>query len=209
VRARTVGSTVAILAALALGNVINTHLQVNRDQLEPVLESGRVGEVAHLTYGDVEVTDVRPAMYVAPQFSDELVRKASGVYLLVSVKATATREPTLFAAAYLQDSEGRQYRSSSKADCALNIDGNTGVPAYALYCFDVPPRALAGMRFQLSRGNLTFSTLAGDHLADIDLGISAADEATWADTDAAYGAESTTREPFELQKVTLEQQDPS
>jgi hypothetical protein len=103
----------------------------------------------------------------------------------VSVKVTAAREPTKFLAAYLEDSDGRQYRSSPKAQCAINIDGGTGVPTYALFCFD--------------------STLAGDHLADIDLGISAADERTWQHTEAAYLAETTTWEPFELQSITLEQ----
>ena len=204
-RAPRTTSTLAVLAALAVGNVITTHLQVNSEQLVPFDEAGEVGQVTHLTYGDVEVTDVRPAAHVVPQFSDELARMAGGVYVLVSVKVTATREPTLFLSAYLEDADGRQYRSSSKAECAINVDSGTGVPAYALFCFDVPPQALAGMRFELSRGNLIYSTLAGDHLADIDLGISAADERSWGDTDAAYLAETTSREPFELEKVTLQE----
>ena len=124
---------------------------------------------------------------------------------LVSVKVTATREPTRFLAAYLEDADGRQYRSSAKAGCAINVASGTGVPAYALFCFDVPPRAVAGMRFALSRGNLIYSTLRGDHVADVDLGISKDDEASWRDTDAAYVAVSTSREPFELEKVTLEE----
>jgi hypothetical protein len=205
VRGSRIAAGGAVLAALVVGNVITDHLQVNTEQLEPFEESGEVGQVTHLSYGDVEVTDVRPAAYVVPQFSDELARRAGGVYVLVSVKVTATREPTKFLAAYLEDSDGRRYRSSAKAECAINVDGGTGVPAYALFCFDVPPSALAGMRFQLSRGNLIYSTLAGDHLADVDLGISSEDEASWQDSDAAYLAETTSREPFELQSVTLEQ----
>jgi hypothetical protein len=205
VKASWITSTAAVLAALVVGNLINSHLQVNSEQLEPFVEAGEAGQVTHLTYGDVEVTDVRPAAYVVPQVSTELARQAGGVFLLVSVKVTAAREPTTFLAAYLEDAEGRQYRSSPKAECAINVESGTGVPAYALFCFDVPPRQLAGMRLQLSRGNLVYSTLAGDHLADIDLNISDADEQTWRHTEAAYLAETTTWEPFELQSITLEQ----
>ncbi len=204
-RAPRATSVVAILAALAVGNAINTRLDVNGQELDPVAETGRLGEVAHLTYGDVEVTDVRPAKYVASQFSDDLASRAGGVYLLVTVTVTATREPTAFLAAYLEDSQGRHYRTSAKAGCAINVDSGTGVPAHALYCFDVPPDVLAGMRFQLSRGNLTFSTLGGDDLADVDLGIGSEDEASWRDTDAVYVAETTSREPIELKPVTLDE----
>jgi hypothetical protein len=196
---------VAVLVALVVGNAINTRLDVNGEQLEPVAEAGRVGAATHLTYGDVEVTDVRPAEYVASQFSDELASKAGGVYLLVTVKVTATREPTSFLAAYLEDSEGRHYRSAAKAGCAINVESATGVPAYALFCFDVPGPALAGMRFELSRGNLTYSTLDGDHLADVDLGISREDERSWPATDAVYVAQTTSREPIELEPVTLDE----
>jgi hypothetical protein len=196
---------VAILAALAVGNVVNTRLDVNAQQLDPVAEAGGLGKVAHLSYGDVEVTDVRPAEYVGSQFSDELASKAGGVYVLVAVTVTATREPTSFLAAYLEDADGRQYRSSAKAGCAINVRSGTGVPAYALFCFDVPPDALAGMRFQLSRGNLTYSTLGGDDLADVDLGIGSQDEASWRDSHDVYLAETTSREPIELRTVTLDQ----
>jgi len=205
VRAPRLTAGVAILAALVVGNVINTRLDVNSEQLHPVAEEGRIGKVTHLTYGDVEVTDVRPAEYVAPRFGDDLSPKAGGVFVLVSVKVTATREPTLFLSAYLEDSQGRTYRAASKADCAINVDGGTGVPVYALFCFDVAPQALAGLRFELSRGNLIYSTLNGDHVADVDLAISDDDEASWRDTDDVYLAETTSTEPFELQEVTLEQ----
>jgi hypothetical protein len=205
VRAPRLTSALAILAALAVGNLINTHLDVNGEQLHPVREAGRVGEVTHLTYGDVEVTDVRPAAYVASQFSDELASKAGGVYVLVSVEVTATREPALFLAAYLEDSEGRRYRSSDKAECATNVESGTGVPAYALFCFDVAPSALAGLRFELSRGNLIYSTLDGDDLADVDLEITSHDEASWPHTDDVYLAETTDKEPIELKTVTLDE----
>lgn len=198
-------STVAVLAALGVGHVITTHLDVNSEQLHPFYESGRVGHEVHLSYADVEVTDVRPAMYVSPRSSDELARKAGGVFVLVSVTATADREPISFQAAFLVDDEGRMYRKSEKAGCAINTDTGTGVPTYAVYCFDVPASRLAGMRFQISRGNLIYSTLAGDDVADVDLGIDAAEEAAWARTEDAYGAADTDHEPIVLETVDLQQ----
>jgi hypothetical protein len=65
-KASWVTSTAAVVAALVVGNLINSHLNVNSEQLEPFVEAGEAGQVTHLTYGDVEVTDVRPAAYVVP-----------------------------------------------------------------------------------------------------------------------------------------------
>ena len=109
----------------------------------------------------MEVTDVTPAKYVVPQVSTELARMAGGVFLLVSVKATATREPIVFHGAYLVDQSGRQYHASAKAECALGLESGTGVPAYAVYCFDVPTDRLAGLRLQMGRGSLIYSTVPG------------------------------------------------
>ena len=204
-RARRPTAALAIIAALALGQQITSHLDLEGGGLDdPFLETAALGQVAHLSYGDVEVTDVRPARHVVPQVSTELARIASGVYVLVSVKVTALREPTSFLAAYLLDSEGRQFQPSAKAECAINVKSFTGVPAYALFCFDMPTEALAGLHLQIGRGSQTYSTLQGDGVADIDLGISEADERSWPATEDAFLAEMTSREPIELQSVTLQ-----
>ena len=200
---RTTTTIVSVIAALAVGYGITSRLDISDDELEPFLAAAAVDEVAHLPYGDVEVTDVRPARYVAPQVSTELARMAAGVFVLVSVKVTASREPTAFRAAYLVDAHGREYQASAKADCALSVESPTGIPAYALFCFDVPPEVLSGLRLRLARGSLIYFTVNGDAMADVDLGISAADEETWRKTEDAILAETTSDEPFELQKVTL------
>lgn len=206
-RARRTAATVAVAAALAVGQQVTSRLELGPSQAddEPFVTRAALGEVAHLPYADAEVTDVRPARYVAPRGSTELVRRADGVYVLVSVAVTARTEPTTFTAAYLLDAQGRQHYTSAKAGCASSVATQTGIPAYALLCFDVPPAALAGLRLQLARGSLTWHTTQGDALADLDLGISAAEEESWPATEDAYGQEQSTREPFELQPVTLEE----
>ena len=68
----------------------------------------------------------------------------------------------------------------------------------------MPPEVLSGLRLRLARGSLTYFTVNGDAMADVDLGISAAEEETWRDTEDAILAETTSDEPFELRTVTLE-----
>jgi hypothetical protein len=209
VRFRRTASTLSILVALAVGHLITSRLDVGTREAAPFFTSGSVGKAVHLSYADIEVTDVQPAKYLSPQISTELARLAAGVFVMVAVTLTATREPTIFAAAYLVDDEGRQLRSSNRSECAFSAKGQTGLPEYAVFCFDVPPDRLAGLHLQIGRGSLTFSTLQSDAVADIDLGVDSTDEKAWADTEDAYGSQSTSDEPIELQKVTLTQQDPS
>jgi len=205
VRARRTTTVVSILAALTVGHLVISRSQPAGDEDLPFLTSSSLGRVAHLGYADMEVTDVTPAEYVVPQVSTELARIASGVFVLVSVKVTATSEPTTLYGAYLLDDRDRQYRASDKAGCAGVVTSGTGVPVYAVYCFDVPTDRLAGLRLQIGRGSLTYSTFQGDAMADIDLRIRPSDETSWPKTEDAYLAESTSREPIELQSVTLEQ----
>ena len=205
-RARRATTALALIAALALGQQVTSRLDLEGDGTDdPFLETASLNQVAHLSYGDVEVTDVRPARHVVPQDSTALARTASGVFVLVSVKVAALREPTSFLAAYLVDPEGRQFRPSAKSRCATNVKSYTGVPAYALFCFDVPASALAGLHLHIGRGSQTYSTLQGDGVADVDLGISAADEESWPGTEDAILAETTSRDPMELRSVTLQE----
>lgn len=208
-RLRRTASTLSIVVALGLGHLITTRLDLEAGDADPFFTTGSIGKVVHLSYGDVEVTHVQAAKYISPQITTELARLAAGVFVMVSVKLTATREPTVFAAAYLVDDHGRQLRASNRSECAFSAESRTGLPEYAVFCFDVPPESLAGLHLQVGRGSLTYSTLQSDAVADIDLEISAADENAWAKTQDAYGAESTSDEPITLQKVTLTQQDSS
>ena len=201
-RARRTTTVLSVLAAVTVGHLIASRAETGLGD-KPFVTSASEGRVAHLTYADVEVTDVTPARYVVPQVSTELARLAGGVYLFVSVKATATRETTTFYGAYLVDQSGRQYRASAKAECALTLESGPGIPAYAVYCFDVPTDRLAGLHLELGRGSLIYSTFQGDAIADIDLGITAADQRSWPKTDDAYLAEATSLAPIELESVTL------
>lgn len=202
---RTTGA-VAVIAALAAGHAVTSRVDVTRVDYPPFTRSADLGEVAHLSYADLEVTDVRPAQYLAPALSDALVVKAAGVWVLVSMTGTATREPTLLLDPRLEDTEGRFYRSSTRSDCASLTHLHTGVPVHSLFCFDVPPDVLAGLHFAIARGSFDNDRLDGDDLADVDLGITRSEAETWAGTTAAYDAATADLEPIELREITIDEE---
>ncbi len=204
--ARRALGAVGVVAAVAVGHLVTTHLDINDGNFGPFVRTAEVGEVAPLSYADVQVTEVRPAKHIAGLTSTDYAKQAGGVFVLVTVKVTATRESTTFLSQHLVDEDDRLYENSDRAGCGINVATKTGVPAYALFCFDVPASRLAGMRLQLGRGSPTFSDTDGDDLAEVDLGISKADAKAWATTDDAYAPASTSDEPIELETVELTQE---
>jgi hypothetical protein len=202
---RAVGA-VAVVAAVAVGHLVTTHLEINDGNVGPFVRTAEVGEVTHLSYADVQVTDVRFAKYVAGLSSTDYAKQAGGVFVLVAVKVTATRESTIFLSQHLVDEDDRRYEDSVRASCGINVKTKTGVPAYALFCFDVPTSRLAGMRIQLGRGSPISSSTRGDDLAEVDLGISKTHAKAGATTDDAYAPTSTSDDPIELQTVELTQE---
>jgi len=206
VRAPRTASGVAVVAALVAGHAVTSRLDVTQVDYPPFVRSAGVGEVAHLSYADVEVTDVRPAQYLLPALSDAMVVKAGGVWVLVSVTGSATREPTLLVDARLEDPDGRSYRSSTRSDCASLTHLHTGVPVHSMFCFDVPTDVLAGLHFVIARGSFDNDRLDGDDLADIDLGITRSEEASWASTTKAYAAATEDLEPIELREISIDEE---
>ncbi|QIG41551.1 hypothetical protein G5V58_01095 [Nocardioides anomalus] len=198
---------VVLAASLWVGHLVTSELDINEVNTDPFLRSGTVGEPVHLDYADVEVTDVEPAQYIAPTDKTELARIAGGVFVVVVTKVTATREAESFLDVHLVDDRGRVFLRSAKADCAGPTGAKAAVPDYAMFCFDVPKTALAGLRLRMARGSDIYDTTRGDAMADVDLGISRADAEDWAETTTAYGQEKDSDRPIELQEITLTQVD--
>jgi hypothetical protein len=205
VRGQRTTAVVAVLAALAVGQVITSQVDVVGGDYSPYVRSGELGGSVRLSYAEVKVTDVRPARYLAPPVSTDLVRMAGDVFVVVMAELTATREPTMFTQGWLTDTQDRVYASSAKSECTPNPTGSTGVTTYTMFCFDVPAEVLAGLHFRVARGALDVGETRGDDLADIDLGISEADEAEWPEVEVAYGVEQSQIEPFELREITLDE----
>jgi hypothetical protein len=205
VSGRRVLQAAAVVATLVVGQLITDHWGLVSHDDPPFLHHGAVGRAVHLSYGDVEVTDVRPAQHLAPRDSSQLARIAGGVFVLVTAKLTASREPTMFLTVRLVGSDGRLYLASTRSTCTPHADSDTGIATYALFCFDVPTAALAGLHFQTARGSPLGNDIDGDDLADIDLGISAADAKAWARTTETYLVEPADITPFQLRTVTLQE----
>jgi hypothetical protein len=197
-----VSEIVAVVVALSLGYLVTDHLPLNRTDEAPFVRSVERDQTAHLTYADVEVLDVRAAHFLSPQFSSDLVTPA-GVFVLVTAELTATREPTPFATAQLVDDRGRKYLPSEKSSCPTTPQGQTGVPTYVLFCFDVPTGVLTQLHFQVARGGNLFKTTRNDDLADLDLGIDRTQAAAMARSRAAYQVVDQSDEPFTLSTVTV------
>ena len=195
-----------VVGAMAAGQVITTLVDVNRAQLPPFVETGSVGDVVELSYADVQVDDVRPAQYLGTDVSTDLASLAGGVYVVVSATVTADSEPTTMSSGWLETPDGVRYRASAKSGCATILRTQTGVPIHSLWCFDVPPDQLAGLSFHLARGTLRDpgdEEINGDAVAEVDLGVTRAEEGTWATTTKAYRVEPYSYTPIELTEITL------
>jgi len=201
--ARVFGA-LAVVATVAAAQLVTARVPVvDLGGGGPFVRSGELGEPVHLSYADVEVTDVRPAQYLGPPDSTALARLAGGVWVVVSVRLSATTKPVSIPNAWLVDPEGREYLTSTRSSCATNLRVSTGVPTYAVFCFDVPPDRLEGMHFRIARGAFETDQTNNDDLADVDLGVSAKDAETWPATTKAYRSVDYALEPLELTEITL------
>ena len=129
---------------------------------------------------------------------------AGGVFLLVPSRPPPPGSPPPSTAPTSSTRAAGSTAPPPRPSAPSLLQSGTGVPAYAVYCFDVPTDRLAGLRLQTGRG-VARSTRPSKAttIADIDLGITAADERSWPQTDDAYLAETSSRAPIELQSVTL------
>lgn len=203
-------AVVFVVGAMAVGYLITDNVSLTQADPRPYVESGDVGDTVSMPYADVEVTDVRPAQYLGSDISSELAVMASGVWVVVSATATATREPVRLRSGWLEGADGLRYRASSRSRCATAVPTSTGVPLHSVWCFDVPTDALSGLHFRLARGDLRDpgdEEIDGDSIVDVDLDISPTDAREWAGTTDAYRAATYAYDPIELVEITLNEVD--
>ncbi len=199
------GEIVAVVVALSLGYVLSSHVQPLAQDQKPFVRAVARGHTAHLSYGDIRVLDVRTAKYLTPWVTDSPTIIASSVFVVAVLEVTATREPTTFSSIWLQDDEGNKYRPSSRSSCDSSVETDTGIPTYLMVCFEVPVAPLDELNLEASRGSDKSNDTRQDDVADIDLGIDPDDEATSADTDAAYQVAQSGQEPLELKPVAIQE----
>lgn len=197
---RWVAVAAVVIAAMALGRVITDTVPVNQLDTKPFIRHGEVGRTVALRYADVEVTGVRagPHLYGVDTVA------AAGQFVLVDLRIVARRESTSLLGFELVDRSGRRYVPMDRGTtCRTNTTAPTGVPWYAVFCFDVPPGALQGMVIEVAkRAHDTDGTYQSrDDLARIDLGIGATKARKLARSKVAWQGQFPGLDPLDTSPV--------
>ena len=174
---RRSGVVLLILGALALGHAVSTALPLDDRLSEPFVRAGATGDEVALRYA--RVTAGTPVGSTVADVSGALLA-TSGVWVMVPVMVVAEGEPRRLAHAVVIGSDGRSYAANG-ARSQLALDRATpGVPHYGAVLVELPADAAVGARLRLA---LDPWDQRGDDMADIGLGITAADVEDWRRTD--------------------------
>jgi hypothetical protein len=168
VRRRT-GGAVLVLAALAVGGLVNSRTPDTDHRERPFVATGAVGRSVDARAFDVTVQGVRGTMKLGRGAN---WHDTGGVWVLVRVRLVARVEPVLVGYAAVRDSAGRTYRATSRIEQPL--DGRTlqpGVAVSAEVAFEVPPAVAPTLALRLA-GPLLDQRM--DAMAEVPLGITAA-----------------------------------
>lgn len=189
-----------VLVAMAVGRVITDTVPVNQLATDPFVRIGAVGTPVTLRYADVEVTGVRagPHLYGAEPVA------AAGQFLLVDLRLVARQESTSLLGFSLIDRDGRRYAPMGRGStCPTNTTAPAGVPWFAVFCFDVPKRALRGMVVEVAKGDYDVDGTGQrrDDLARVDLGIGAAEAREMAASKIAWKGQYPGLEPIDTAPV--------
>lgn len=191
---RTLGAGAAVVAALAVGHVVVTAFPVDDRVQAPFLRPTTVGETVELRYARVTAGTPAGSTVLAPR--DGTLLATPGVWLTVPLTIEARGEPRALAFAELRGGDDRTYAVfTGGRSVFLPGTAQPGIPRHATVQVELPPEALPGARLRvgLNRDDQRY-----DDLADIDLGLTAADADAWADDDTPLVVQAPTDTPQEL-----------
>ncbi len=189
-----------VIVAMAVGRLITDVVPVNQLASDPFVRTGVVGRPVALRYADVEVTGVR----AGPHLYGSQPVAAAGQFLLVDLRMVARSESTSLFGLSLIDPAGRRYAPMGRgATCPTNTTAPTGVPWFAVFCFDVPKNRLEGMVLEVAKGEYGADGFAQkrDDLARIDLGIGAVKAKEMAASKVAWQGQFPGLEPMDTAPV--------
>lgn len=163
------------LGLLAAGSWVQGWVPDDEDDpgAAPHLRRGAVGEALDLRTATVTVDEVLGSTRVE-EFGGELV--SPGVWVVVRYTVVGTEENTSITFAEMRDDEGRVWglEGRNSNDC---VDSPPGLAAHCTVYVEVPPDALPTLSVRLAR--LSRDTRF-DAVAEVDLGLTRADAATFA-----------------------------
>lgn len=164
-----------VVAALAVGQLLNDHLPDDGVTARPFLVDVAEGEEAALRAGDLEVTSVEGA----PSYVDGTDGFVSpGLFVVVSFTWTAQGEPGTIRYGELRTTSGDVTRLMGNGERSEVVcpGAPVGLPARCYAAVEADPDQLVGARLRLGVDHLDERY---DAMADVDLQVSAADVDAW------------------------------
>lgn len=169
-RGHSLGVGATALALLAVGSQVQSWLPAEDDRpgSEPHVRSGGIGDELDLRTARLTVHGVTASRRLV-EYGSEMV--TPGVWLLVRYTVTAEQENTAITYVELEHEDGRLWTLAGR-NSNLCTESPPGVPTHCAAYFEVPVDAGPGVTLRMAR-------LAGDTrydaLAEVDLGLAAAD----------------------------------
>lgn len=174
--ARTAGAGTLVLAALVVGHLVTEAFPVSDGIEAPYVRHGEVGETVSLRYADVTASAPVGSTVLDPQ--DGTLLATPGVWLTVPLEVVAVGEPRRLSHAVVVGGDGRTYATASSGRSTFSTGAmQTGVPRWTTLRVELPVDAVPGARLQVA---LSLWDQRADDLAEIDLGLTAADADAWA-----------------------------
>jgi len=171
--ARRAGAGVLVIAALAAGRVVTSAYGADESLGEPYLVAGSLGRTVSLRYADVTATGVEGSTFVSPNSG----MRTSGVWVVVPLKIVTKGEPQEVRYAAVYDRRGRTFLANGARSQFSPGTSQPGVPRYASVLVELPKDAVEGAHLRVALNSLDTRR---DDMADIDLGLTAADAQQWA-----------------------------
>ena len=171
---RHLGAAALVVAALALGRVVQTAFPVDSSIEGPFEKVGDVGEEVELRYGRVSADSVTGSTLIA---SNGTQMTTTGVWLVVPVTITPADEPLMLMYAAVRAADGRVYRADGSRSSFSAGTAQPGLDRYATVTVELPADAAVGAELLLAKHDWD---LRWDDLAVIDLGVTQSEVDTWA-----------------------------
>jgi hypothetical protein len=173
---RRAGTAGLILAALAAGRVVTGAFQADDSISAPFLRAGTIGKPVSLRYADVTAGHVDGSRCVSVETS---ILQTPGVFVVVPLTIVAKGKPVNLQYAALVDRQGRTFLATGSRSPFEPGTSQPGLARYASVVVEVPLEAVPGAHLRIALNSLDQRR---DDMADIDLGLTAAQAAGWADS---------------------------
>jgi hypothetical protein len=142
------GIAALIIAAIAIGGVVNSYTPDTDARERPFARTGAVGERVDVRSFDATVLDVRGGTKLT---RSDKIYETGGVWVVVRVRLVARDKAMLLGRAFVDDGRGHQYRLSDRIIQPLSIRTlQPGIPAEGEIFFEVPKDAATRLTIQLS-----------------------------------------------------------